>query len=240
MTVNIDAAKQQNLFELFCDGNEELAYGALYEQQLVAGRNTISYVINPGDSKGELMLQLRFGETDSQSGNIYTISGIKIEEVTLVKAYNPEIKEVCELATQEQDGYAAKLTKTPERATVQILNTPEALEAWKNKLFVYTGVVLKPDQKYRVSFTVKSIVPTPFEACFNKHNEEKGVGAIFGLMSKPYGEFIEYFPRVKEDSPLVIQLSLGNCVAPNTIFLSDVKVQQIDKVNLVTDKIYVF
>lgn len=239
VSFDLNAAKKQNLFELFCDGNEELAYGALYEQQLSAGKNKISYIIMPGDSKGELTLQLRFGETDSKNGNTYTVSNFKVEEVTFAKQRRPEIKEVCELATQP--GYTATLTKSPDSAMVQIVDTPETeMEAWKNKLFVYTGVVFEPGQKYRVSFNVKSIVPTPFEVCFNKSDEEKGIGGIFGLTSKPYGEFVEFTTYAKEDAPLVIQLSLGNVVAPNTIYLSDVKVEKAGEINLVSDTIYTF
>ena len=239
VSFDLNAAKKQNLFELFCDGNEELAYGALYEQQLSAGKNKISYIIMPGDSKGELTLQLRFGETDSKNGNTYTVSYFKVEEVTFAQQRRPEIKEVCELATQP--GYTATLTKSPDSAMVQIVDTPETeMEAWKNKLFVYTGVVFEPGQKYRVSFNVKSIVPTPFEVCFNKSDEEKGIGGIFGLTSKPYGEFVEFTTYAKEDAPLVIQLSLGNVVAPNTIYLSDVKVEKAGEINLVSDTIYTF
>ena len=239
VTFNLDAAKEQNLFELFCDGTEELAYGALYEQHLSAGRNEISYTIMPGDSKGELVLQLRFGETDSRSGNIYTVSGFTIEEVTFEQVRRPEIKDACELNTQ--DGYTATLSRTPDRAMVQIVKTPEeGLEAWKNKLFVYTGVTFVPGQKYRVSFNVKSIIPAPFEVCFNKGDEEKGFGGIFGLTSKAYGEYVEFTTYPKDEAPLVIQLSLGNCVAPNTIYLSDVKVEKAGKINLVSDTVYTF
>ena len=242
VTFDVNAAKSQNLFELFCDGNEELAYGALYEQYLAAGNNTISYTIMPGDSKGPLTLQLRFGETNDTSGNTYTISNFTLEEVEFVTAYNPEIKDAC--VNDTQDGYTATLKKAANKASVQLVNTPttveDGLEAWKNKLFVYTGVVFEPDQKYRVSFNVKSIVPAPFEVCYNKRDEEKGLGAIFGLTSLPEGKYVEYTTYAKEGAQLVIQLSLGNCTAPNTIFLSDVKVEKAGTINLASDTIYHF
>ena len=242
VTFDVNAAKSQNLFELFCDGNEELAYGALYEQYLAAGNNTISYTIMPGDSKGPLTLQLRFGETNDTSGNTYTISNFTLEEVEFVTAYNPEIKDAC--VNDTQDGYTTVLKKAANKASVQLVNTPttveEGMEAWKNKLFVYTGVVFEPDQKYRVSFNVKSIVPAPFEVCYNKRDEEKGLGAIFGLTSLPEGKYVEYTTYAKEGAQLVIQLSLGNCTAPNTIFLSDVKVEKAGTINLASDTIYHF
>ena len=240
VTVNVDAAQPQNKFEIFFDGNQELAYDGLYEQTLHAGRNTFTYTIMPGDSKGELVLQLRFGETNSTAGNTYTISGVQVEEVTFVTTRRPEIKNTVENDTQP--GYDAVLSKTSDRAWLQILRTPgeDGLEAWKNKLFVYTGVVLEPGQKYRVSFKVSSIVPAPFEVCFNNGDVEKGLGAIFGLTSKPYGEFVEYYTYVDEDSPLVVQVSLGNVSAPNTIFLDDVKVEKAGEIKLVSDKVYYF
>ena len=239
VTVDINAAKDQNKFELFCDGDDELAYGALYEQYMSAGDNTYSYIIMPGDSKGELVLQLRFGETNSTSGNTYVISGITIEKVYFRTDENPEIKNVCELALQ--DGYDAQLTTTPDKASVKLLKTPvEGREAWKNKLFVYTGVILRAGQKYRISMNVKSIIPAPFEVCFNNYDIEKGLGGIFGLISKPSGTHVEYTAYLKEDMPLVDQLSLGNCTTPNTIILSDVKVEKAGKIYLVSDTIYHF
>ena len=40
--------------------------------------------------------------------------------------------------------------------------------------------------------------------------------------------------------PLVDQLSLGNCTTPNTIILSDVKVEKAGGIYLVSDTIYNF
>jgi hypothetical protein len=239
VSFNVDAAQPQGLFELFCDGSEELAYGALYEQQLAAGTNSLSYTIMPGDSKGELVLQLRFGETNGTDGNTYTISNFKLEEVDFVTDRKAEIKGAVENDTQ--DGYSATLTRTADKAMLRLVDTPtEGREAWKNKLFVYTGVALEPGQKYRVRLNVKSIIPAPFEVCFNDGDVEKGVGGIFGLTSQPYGEFVEFTTYANKDAALVLQVSLGNCEAPNTIFLSDVKVEKAGAINLVSDTIYTF
>ncbi len=239
VSVDIDSARSQNMFEVFYDGKEELAYGALYEQYLPAGKKTFSYIIYPGDSKGEISMQLRFGETNSTSGNVYKISNVKVEEVTFKHTRTPEIKNVSELDTQP--GYTSTLERTPFKDTIRLIKTPnEGLEAWKTKLFINTGVTLQEGQKYRIRMLVKSIIPAPFEVCLNNKDVEKGLGGIFGLMSKPYGEYVEYSAYVKEDIKLVIQLSLGNCVAPNTIMVSDVQVEKAGKINLISDKIYVF
>ena len=239
VSVDIDSKADQKLFEIFYDGNKELDYGALYEQKLTAGKKTFSYIIYPGDSKGELSLQLRFGKTDDNSGNKYTISNIRIEEVTFTSSSTKEIKNASELVTQS--GYSAELIKSANRASVRLIKTPKnGREAWKNKLFINPGVKLEQGQKYRITAVVKSIIPAPFEICLNDGDVEKGLGGIFGLMSRPQGTYISYASYVPKDIDLAVQLSLGNCAAPNTITFSDVKVEKAGKINQISDKIYVF
>ncbi|MBQ6545554.1 MAG: hypothetical protein IJL72_07425 [Lachnospiraceae bacterium] len=233
----VDAARAQQLFEVFFDGKAEQAYGALFEQNLAAGKNAFSYLVMPAEDGGELKLQLRFGKTDGTEGNSYSISGVTVEEVDVRKA--PEVLSVCTLALQPE--YNAELETSPERAAVRLIKTPaEGREAWKNKLFVNTGVALKAGEKYRISMNVKSIVPAPFEVCFNNGDVEKGLGAMFGLISRPVGQYVEYAAYVKQDIDLVIQLSLGNCTTPNSIILDSVKVEKAGKINLISDTIYTF
>ncbi len=236
---NVYAAKSQGLFEVFYDGSEELAYGALYERTLSAGMNTFDYTIMPGDSKGELTMQLRFGKTNGTDGNTYTISGFTVEAVTFENRTIPDIRDVSVLTLQE--GYQAELVKTPDKDTVRLVETPvEGREAWKNKLFIHTGATLKADGKYRVSMKVKSIIPAPFEVCYNDLDVEKGLGGIFGLLSRPAGLIVEYTTYLKKDIPLVIQLSLGNCATPNNIIVEDVKVEEAGNINLISDTVYTF
>ena len=239
VSFDIESAKPQGLFEAFYDGNAESCYGAQYAESLPAGKKAFSYVVRPGDSRGELVLQLRFGQTNGTDGNSYTISNLKIDEISYRYMQTPEKKETTTLWTH--DTYGAVLEKTPERATVRMEKTPaEGMEPWKTKLFVETGVKLKAGQKYRISMDVKSIIPTPFEICFNNGEEEKGLGAVFGLLATPYGQPVAYTTYVKQDTQLVIQLSLGNCAAPNSIILSGVKVEKAGAIEKVSDTIYTF
>ena len=238
VSFDVESAKPQGLFEVFFDGSEELAYGALYEQTLPGGKKSFSYTIKPGD-KGALVLQLRPGKTDSTDGNTYTFSNLKIEEVAFTTTSTPEIKTVTELVTQK--GYISQLEKSRDRASVRIEKTPaEGREAWKSKLFVETGVTFREGQKYRISMDVKSVIPAPFEVCFNNGGEEKGLGAMYGLISTPSGLHVEYVTYAKQDTDLVLQLSLGNCAAPNTIVLSKVSVERAGKIIPVSDTIYTF
>ena len=205
----------------------------------MGGKTSFSQIISPGPNKGELVLQLRCGKTDATDGNTYTVSNVKIEEVAFNYVQTPETKVVTRL--DKQPNYIEQLEKTPDRATVRIEKTPaEGKEPWKSKLFVETGVTLKAGQKYRISMDVKSIIPAPFEVCFNNGGEEKGLGAIFGLISKPSGQYVEYVTYPKQDTQLVIQLSLGNCSAPNSIILSDVQVEKAGTIIPVSDTIYTF
>lgn len=239
VSYDLTAAKSQSAFEVFYDGNTESTYGAQYAQSLSAGKNSFAYIIYPGESKGELVLQLRCGKTDGTDGNTYTFSNLKIEEVAFRYTQTPEVKKVTTLDTQ--NGYIEQLDVTRDKATVRIEKTPATgREAWKSKLFVETGVTLNPGQKYRVSMDVRSIIPAPFEVCFNNGGVEKGLGAIFGLISTPAGQHVEYVTYAKEATQLVIQLSLGNCLPPNSIILSNVKVEKAGAIDLVSDTIYTF
>ena len=239
VSFDIKAAKDQSLMEVFYDGSSESAYGALYNQSLSTAKKTVSYIIMPGGSKGELSVQIRLGKTNGTDGNDYTISNLKIEEVTFTTTSTAETKEACELRTEP--GYTSKLEKTRDRATVKIEKTPaQGMEPWKTKLFIETGSQLKAGTKYRITMNVKSIIPAPFEVCFNNGGEEKGLGAIFGLMSTPAGQPVEYVTYAKQDTDLVIQLSLGNCPAPNSIVVSGITVEKAGPIDPVSDTIYTF
>ena len=239
VSFDIDADKAQQDFEVFYDGDAEAAYGQLTGKSLSAGKQNVSFTITPGDSRGQLTLQLRFGRTDGTDGNSYTISNVKIEEVTFRYTQMPETVTVTTL--DSQGGYSTQLDKTPDTATVRIEGTPaEGLEAWKSKLFVQTGVTLKAGQKYRIRMSVTADSPAPSEICFNNGDEEKGLGAIYGLTAGPDGESIEYLAVPKQDTRLVIQLSHGNCEAPNSITLSGLSVEKAGPVELVSDTIYTF
>lgn len=235
VSFDVITTRDQDLCEVFYDGFEEKTYGGLYGLRLTTGKNHVSSIILSGVSSGELTVQFRVGKTNGIEGNDYAITNLTVEEVTLA----PGSTDVVKLSTLPV--YIERLEKTPERATVIIDKTPaEGREAWKAKLFTDTGVTLKAGQKYRIRMNVKSIIPAPFEVCFNDGKVEKGLGAMFGQMSKPSGAYIDYVCYPKTDIKLVIQLSLGNCSAPNSIILTDLNVEQAGVINLVSDTLYTF
>ncbi len=239
VSVDVEAQKHQNVFEIFYDGASEQAYGALTSEPASTGKRTYSYIIMPGESKGELSLQLRFGQTNGSDGNRYTVSNLRISEVGFRYTESPEIKAVAALDTQP--GYSERLEKTRDKLTLRVDKTPKTgMEPWKSKLFIQTGTTLKAGEKYRVSMVVKSIIPAPFEVCFNHGDVEKGLGGMFGLLSSPSGYLVEYVTFPNEDIDLVLQLSLGNCASPNTLMVSNVKVEKAAETFQVSDTIYTF
>jgi len=241
VSFDIESDKAQSVMEVFYDGSSEAAYGQLFGQSLSAGgKRTVSYEVKPGGSKGELVLQIRLGQTDGTDGNAYTVSNVKVEEISYRTESKPEKKVITTLWTHE-DYKETTLEKTPDKATVKIGKIPaEGREPWKTKLFVETGVKLKEGEKYRISMIVRSIIPAPFEICLNNGGEEKGLGAMFGLLSTPSGQYVEYVTYAKQDTDLVIQLSLGTCSPPNSIILDHVKVEKAGNIDLISDTIYTF
>ena len=235
VSFDVITARGQSFAEVFYDGFEEKTYGGLYGLNLPAGKSNVSAILMPGYSSGELVVQFRPGQTDSMEGNTYWISNLRIDEVTFAPGSVPVV------TLDTQPDYIEHLEKTHDKATVVIEKTPaEGREAWKSKLFVDPGVTLRAGQKYRISMNVRSIIPAPFEVCFNNGSVEKGLGAIFGLLSNPSGQYVEYVTTPKKDISLVVQLSLGNCASPNSIILDRFNIEKAGETELVSDTIYTF
>ena len=237
VSFDIDSEKPQQGFEVFYDGDSEACYGST-STALTGGSRTVSYTIDPGGSKGELRIQLRLGKTDDTDGNTFTVSNVKIEEVK----YKDQLVKRTEQAVTAfvHDAYTASLDRTPETAMMQMEATPEHTEAWMTKLFVNTGASLKAGQKYRIRFDVSAKEETGYEVCFNRGGEEKGVGAMYGLTARPEAQTVEYTVYVTRDANLVIQLSLGNCAAPNTVTVGNVHVEEAGPMTAVSETVYTF
>ena len=238
ISFDIASEKKQDVFEVFYDGNSEAAYGQLTGQSLSGSRKTVSYTMKPGESKGELVLQLRLGKTDGTDGNVYTVSNVKVEEVKFKKV---TVDLTAEAVTAfVHDTYQANLHKDANSAAVNLTSTPESKEAWKVKLFVNTAAKLKAGSKYRIRFDIKAEQETGYEICLNRGSEEKGVGALYGLTAGPETQVVEYVVYAMRDADLVLQLSLGNCAAPNTVTVSNVHVEEAGNLIPVSETVYTF
>ena len=239
ISFDVEAAKPHSAFEVFYDGDSESAYGQLTGTSLKAGQNSVSYILQPGDSKGPLTVQIRLGKTDGTDGNDYTVSNLKIEEVTFEKKTTKENVEAATLWTHED--YAASLEKQARQVTVRMSKSPaEGLEPWKTKLFIDTGVTLEAGQKYRISLDACADAETYFEICYNRDGEEKGFGAMYGLTAEPETHTFEYTAYATRDTHLVIQVSLGKCSAPTAFTVSNVRVEKAGETEQLSQREYWF
>ena len=237
VSFEIESAKAQDLFEVFYDGSTESAYGALYEQSLSAGKKVVSYIIQPGESKGELSIQVRLGKTNTVDGNDYVIRNVTIDEVTFKTETKYETKPAVELWAHED--YTAELTKEEDQVTVRLVKTPsDGQEAWKVKLFIETGVTLKAGEKYRISLDAWADKDASFEVCYNRDGEEKGLGAIYGLTASKEAQTVEFVTYAGRDTHLVIQISLGNVDAHASFMIGNVRVEKAGETEPVSDTLY--
>ena len=238
VSFDIQAAKAQSVFEVFFDGAAEAAYGT-HSQALKAGKQTVSYLIQPGASKGPLTIQIRPGKTNGTDGNTYTISNVKITAVTISAKKNYNYDPAVTLWTHNT--YKSTLSRKADSATVKIQKTPaEGMEPWKTKLFINTGVTLKAGEKYRISLDACADKETSFEICYNNGGEEKGLGAMYGLTAYPETRTCEYTVYAARDTRLIIQVSLGSCEAPNSFTVSRVKVEKAGALEKLSERGYDF
>ena len=236
ITYDLEAARPQSTFETSFDGNTEAAYG-MQSQALKSGKQTVTGIIQGG--KGPLTIQIRPGKTNGTDGNVYRVSNVKIEAVTLVAKNHYNYAPAVTLWTHED--YKSALTKQEDRAEVRIEQTPdEGMEPWKTKLFIDTGVTLKAGEKYRISLDVCAEEETAFEICYNRGGEEKGLGAQYGLTAYTDTRTYEYTAYAIRNTHLVIQVSLGSCEAPNSFTVSRVKVEKAGALEKLSEREYDF
>jgi hypothetical protein len=117
--------------------------------------------------------------------------------------------------------------------------------AWKTKLFANTGVTLTAGKTYRISADVKATSEFPYEICYNNGGTEKGAGnngnaALYGLTASTTAQTVTYNVTPEAEKSLIIQFSLGEAAAGNTITVSNIKVEELATVegdNLMTSNL---
>ena len=238
VSFDIESEKAQDVLEVFYDGDSEACYGQLTGQSLSGAKKTVSYTMKPNAVKGELVLQIRLGKTNGTDGNVFTVSNVKIEEVAYKTVTVEQTAEVVSVFVH--DTYQASIEKSADAAAVNLTATPDNAEAWKVKLFVNTGAKLKAGQKYRIRFDIKAEKETGYEICLNHGGEEKGLGAMYGLTAKPETQVVEYVVYAQRDIDLILQVSLGNCAAPNAVTVSSVHVEEAGNLVPVSETVYTF
>lgn len=233
VSLNVGAEKSQGEYEVCFDGASENAYGALYGRSLTAGgTDRIEYLVTPEKSAGELVLRLQLGKTNSASGNVISVSGLKVEEVNVsYRSVTPAITYGTFEAVSEQhaDTFTQRLERNSDSAVLRIDAVPEKGEVYESKLLIHTGVTPEAGKSYAVSFSVASAKETEYEISYNKASEEKGYGAQYGeKLASGEKKTVEYTVAGTDGKgELTIQLMLGKSPAENAVTVSDVKVCEI-------------
>ncbi|MGX8698373.1 MAG: hypothetical protein ACSW8F_00405, partial [bacterium] len=235
VSFRLAAKKAQSDYEICFDGGEtENAYGALYGRSIAAGAtDTVEYYVTPEKSAGLLTLRLQLGKTDSAAGNTFTLSGLKVQEVsTQSQPLAVAALSTAEAVTEARgEGYDQTLSRAEDGVTLTMNAVPEEGAVYGSKLFVKTGAVLQPGEQYEIGLTLASAQAMGLELCYNRGAEEKGFGALYGQELGAGEEksftYTVSVPAEAAAEELVLQLMLGLSPAGNTVSLRDVAVRRI-------------
>lgn len=184
--------------------------------------------IPAGMGTGKLAIQLELGKLNGP--NEFTISDVRVEEVGLKRVVD-EDRDSDVVYFDTQDNYLAQITHAKDSATLNIKKTPAAAadrEAWKNKLFIDTGISPSAGESYRVCMDVTAENDMDFEVCYNRGNLEKGFDAMFDLhASAGKAKRVEKVINAENTGRLIVQLSLGKVAAPNKVTVSNLRVERV-------------
>jgi len=132
------------------------------------------------------------------------------------------------------EGYAVSLDRSPDSVAMKITAVPkeESKRAAENaQLYIHTGVHLKPNTAYRVSFSLRAESAHPdYTVCFDGGSAQAAYGALEGRSIEAGGiDQVKYEVTPKTESgELVLRLLLGKTEG-NTIRFSDLSVDEISK-----------
>lgn len=175
---------------------------------------------------GNLTVSIELGKF-SGGGNSVTVSNVEVEEVDLSIGVVTKLDGAATLDLQP--GYKANIDRKKDSATLHIIQSPaDGAEAWKVKMFLATGVHAYKDTGYRVTFDVLAEKDMDFEVCYNKNGDEKGFDALYGLHAEGGKTMTVKKTFVAADEgDLNLQFNLGLVPAPNSVTVSNLKVERV-------------
>ncbi|MBR3560080.1 MAG: hypothetical protein IKN81_00870 [Oscillospiraceae bacterium] len=232
VSFDLKAAKAQNKVVVLYGGNEgDKAYGEQYDWKFAENETkNITCVIPANKATGDLIVQLNLGEIDQTTGNTFTVSHLKVEEITYTYSTvqtgsHTKYTSYCDV----QPGYRAETASTEDAAAIALTEVPaEGTEPWKAKLFIDTGIRPQVGETYRVTLDASADKDQDFEICYNRDGDEKGFDAIYALhVAAGDTKTVERVFTAESSGELIVQLSVGNAVEPNTIRAGGLKVERI-------------
>ena len=233
ISYDVKSTKSQNTFHVVYgyggSGIYEKVYGERWEESIRA--NAVKTITDDVFTRNEpghpITLMFLLGLVDG-TDNTFTISNVRVYECsTVTQLSNAGWGIGASVREDHQPGYTVYAYADETSGTVQIVKTPKTgAEPWKLKMFVETGVRLRPNEWYRVSMDVAAKNEMDYEVCYNADGVEKGFDAYYGLhASAGQTRRVERMFRTDREGQLIIQLSLGGVPAPNTVTVSNVRIE---------------
>lgn len=239
VSANVSAKTAQDYEICYNNGGVEMGYDSLSGLRAEAGKTgTAEKIIAvPKDQTGLNHLTLQFNLGRTTAANAVTVSGIKVEEVSLsytdMMPENFAYTEGGALSVWTNPDYSAALEGGDSKATLRITNVPAVgAEVWKTKLFIDTGAILSAGRTYLIRADLLAAKTQNYEVCFNNEETEKGFDALYNQTitagQKTTVEKQITVPASMTDAGrLILQLSVGGAVT-NDITVSGVSVQELN------------
>lgn len=193
---------------------------------------------NPGGNF-KLMVQLGRTHVDGAGDTQVRVEGLKIYEVTATGDKNLYEKSFVgtasggtgDFSSGTADSCAVQLfgTNSPDTASLNITTAATSPEAWKAKLFADTKITMTAGKSYVVKYDIKSNRECSYETCFNSSEEEKGLGAKYGLTATGTSQEVTYVGYANTNcngKNLKLQFNLGKASAGTTVTVSNIQVTE--------------
>lgn len=149
-------------------------------------------------------------------GGLMSASAVQTVTTDSELAYEPLAESASVAYEQHDTGYTVSLDRAADSVTMNITGVPSSRIADKARLYIRTGVALKPGTTYQVSFSLAAQREQPeFSVCFDGGNEKAAYGRLDGRSIKA-GETVQVKYQItpkQESGELVLRLLLGKTEA---------------------------
>ena len=231
---DITATNEQKEFCVISRGvADEKDIRGTWGLKIAAGetRTIVTRPIPAGEGTGDFILQLELGNLDGTE-NTFTVSNLTVEEVDLDVTY---------------DYLYDPPNLTAKSASLHITQTPSyapRMEAWMLKMFLNNAAYVVKDEAVRVTFDLRSTHDMDFEVCYNRvridgekvvlndDGEEESGESEYGSFTNLHAEggktkSVEFLFTASKTGWLTVQLMLGLAEAPNTVTVSNLRVDKV-------------
>ena len=220
-----------------CDGGEWVEFEANQ-----VSKAKVSFVGN-GENK---YVAFQLGEAGPQEGFVVDIISIEIIERVGEDVYTdvtPEFDYDTEGVASGvfYDGSEGNFTSTATSATLNITKGAEGNGCWQTRIYLKPGFDLEAGKKYKISVDVYSQNGHKFEICYNNGDNEKGIGALYGLElgadeTKTFAFTVSH-DTAKDNLVLLFQLGeLMTKEGSDVVTVSNLKIEEVGGNKVETSK----